>query len=342
MKAFLNRISLNIFATTVFISALLTSFVWGTQVVHYFYLVTKYNIKMRELLISSMWLIPDFLTTILPISFSIAITCVYERLRLSNQLTAAFFAGINYKQIVKPITINSVFMTIALLLSNFFISPKFLHEFKTYQNLSMSKINFKDKNSVVNYQDMSFFVKEKTEDNQIKGIIVCDNSSNNDYTITADKGTVSANKNSFNLELLKGKRIDFRSKNPSVFSFESYKNDIPIKQRTIEKKPYEKFIFELLNSKSGRDISEAHKKITAPFLIFIYAFIIFLVLIKIRAHKKINYLGIFTGFSIIAVIQCIQILIFNISINHKYFVSLFYLFNGSVLLFLIRKIYYAK
>lgn len=291
---------------------------------------------MRDLIKSSIWLIPDFLTSILPISLSISIAVVYERLRMSNQLTAIFCSGINYRKIASPALKNAYLMAFCLLISNFFISPKLLHEFREYQNTVMTKINFKDKNSVVNYHGMSFFVREKKDNNEINGIIVCDNSKNNSYSIFANKGLFVNRDDSVNIELQDGTRTDFSSKVPTIFKFEKYNTDVKYKKHNTERKSYEKIIFELLDSDSVRDISEAHKKITSPFLIIIYAMIVFLFLMYFEANRRINYFGLMFSFLTIAVIQSLQVVIYNLTIKYHMFCVLFYLLDGTLMVFLYR------
>jgi len=344
MKILLNKITISLFFTTVLSSIVLTSFLWLTQVVRYFFLVTKYNIDLQELLSSSILLLPDFLTIILPIAFAISTAFVYERLRTTNQLTAALYTGINYYECAKPLLLNSLFFMSCILITNFFISPKFLHEFKIYQNTAMEKINFGSKSSIVNYHGLSFFVKEKTADNKIKGIVVCDNRKDTNYTLQADSGEIQndiENKR-INIKLSDGAREDFQKTSPSIFTFNQYETTIPYKSKTVEKKPYEKFIFELLTSKFDKDNSEAHKKITSPLLVLIYGLIVYILLTHIEANRRSNIKALLFAALAIGVVQSLQILIFNIAVSHNFFNILFYILNPGLCYALYRFLTHEK
>lgn len=344
MRILLNRITVSLFFTTILASIILTSFVWISQIVRYFFLITKYNIDIHELLSSSILLLPDFLTTILPISFAISTAYIYEKLRTSNQLTAALYTGINYYELAKPLLLNAYFFMSCIFITNFFISPKFLHEFKVYQSNAMEKINFRNKSSIVNYRGLSFFVKEKTSDNKIKGIVVCDSSKGTNYTMQADSGEINNDiiNNKIDIKLSHGSREDFQSSSPSIFSFNSYETTIPYKKKTFEKRPYEKFIFELLTSKFDKDISEAHKKITSPLLVIIYAMIVYLLLVNIEANRKSNIKALSLAAISIALIQSLQILIFNISVSYNFFNILFYIVNPGLCFVLYKFLTYEK
>lgn len=277
----------------IFVTACLTFAVWLTQILRFLELVVDAGAPAGvffELLILT---VPKFLELVLPIALLGSLLFIYNKLITDNEIVVMNAAGLSSTTLIKPVLILSGFLAIFMFILGGWLSPLShakLQSLKEYVQSQYSSVLLRE--GVFNSfnGDITVFVREKSDDNYLQGILIHQSTSaeqTTPSTIIAKEGHLLQENDSIKITLKNGSRQQKDSKTNYVsrLDFDNYTVDITPKKRALRERwaePDERTLPELLTPDvtNVRDvrfysafISEFHRRISAPFLIFSFSLI---------------------------------------------------------------------
>ncbi|MBN2824992.1 MAG: LptF/LptG family permease [Campylobacterales bacterium] len=170
-------------------------------------LTHKIEIDLAELLQMFSYFIPMILFYTLPISFIAAVSSMFFRLSIDNELVALFSLGVKSSYIVRIISYIAVALTTILLFLSLIIMPQSKHLFNQFKNnkLKEARLNIIPNQLGQKFGNFYIYLKSK-EQNSLKDIVVYnrDEEGNNQIFI-ASQGKIKDENGLFSLELYEGR-----------------------------------------------------------------------------------------------------------------------------------------
>ncbi len=170
-------------------------------------LTHKIEIDLAELLEMFSYFIPTILFYTLPISFIAAVSSMFFRLSMDNELVALFALGIQSGYIVRIIGYIALTLSVILLFLSLLVMPQSKHLFNQFKNnkLKEARLNIIPNQLGQKFGNFYIYLKSKNE-NDLKDIVVYnrDKEGNNQIFI-ATQGKIINQNGLFWLELYQGK-----------------------------------------------------------------------------------------------------------------------------------------
>ena len=273
--------------STFLVTVLLTAALWMTQSLRLIEILVNRSVASLSFIKLIFLLLPDLIGLILPISLLITVLFTYNRLLVDNELIILRSIGMTDLKIIKPVFIVSGFVILILYMINLYFLPLAFQKFKTLEYQIRNTINSKmiQAGEFNNFKNIMVYVRTHQKDGTMTGILINDSRNpEKTYAVTAEFGKIIENTLGTHLVLINGSRQDFdyQTNRPTILSFDQYSVDLntqnsalPIRQR----KPYERFITELLNpDKENIDSNmqrkyavEAHQRLIMPLTSLIFS-----------------------------------------------------------------------
>ncbi|HRQ62208.1 MAG TPA: LptF/LptG family permease, partial [Alphaproteobacteria bacterium] len=247
-------------------------------------------------------------------------------------------------------------LTLFLWVMSFWLAPLSLTNMQKAQEVIRAQFSsFLFREGVFNSfgSDITFYIREKGVDGELKGLLIHDNreKAEEPSIITAQKGSVSAGKDHFEITVLDGMRQSFdrEKKILQTLAFDRYSiqipNSGPVRQRWRE--PEERTILELFkpdamqerDQESRRDFMvEIHKRLTSPLLAFLFCLIAANCLLLGPTSRRGQGRKVMLAIGLCVVIEGLYLASFNIARQHDIGFVLMYalvvlpLVGGSLLI----------
>lgn len=325
MKRFLNDVSNTLYSYFILTTIILSFLFWIAQLLRYINFITDINLNALTALKISLLLIPEILTVIFPISFTVAVGVTYVIFIRTNQITAAFSSGTSYYLMLRPVLKIGRRLGIILCLLSFYISPMSLHKFYSFKKEFSNAFTIPSANNVINYQNVSFFIGGKKDNNQISNVIIHDKRNNKLSTLIADSAKIGMNANKIYVELTDGSKVSVRNNKFNKLSFKNYKTSIS-KKKIINDKTYnEKCIQELLKSKDNKEVVMAHQKIISPIILILNGLLLSIFILTMDFTRRFNFKPFVYIIGCITLFQSFNLLIMKLAIIFPIANLLFYL-----------------
>lgn len=339
MKRLIDDISKKICLYSVLAAVVIGFLLWIAQLLRYINFVTNASIPTTQAFAVCAWLLPESLSVAIPIAFALAVGIVYSKMISTNQMVSMFFTGANYSLVLSPIVNAGICIAFAYYVDAFYLAPSSLHHFYSFkQEFSNAFVIPKD-NTVLNYQNVSFFIGSKDDNSKAYNVIVHDKRNKNRLaTLMADEADISVNSKNIALSLKNGQRLAIREGNISKIAFDKYETLIPTKHSSAEKQYNEKVLHELLMSTRPKDQAILHQKITSPFSMMISGLLVGLILLLSEFSRSVHITRYLYATLIVALTQSMNVFLMKIAIANSWTNVLFYAFYLAVFINLMRYI----
>lgn len=327
MKQLLHDISKKIYFYCIITTVIMSFLLWVAQLLRYVNFITNINLSPARAFRITLWLIPESLGVAIPIAFALAIAIVYSRLRSTNQITAMFSMGCGYNKVLLPIRKTCFAIAWFFYLNVFFIAPICQHQFYSFKQEFNDSFILPQSDSVINYQNISFFIGKKSGPNTAYDVVVHDKRNKSRLSmLMANKADIMINKDKIVINLKDGGRVNVKDKNISKISFSEYQTSIDKKRSSSDKQYNEKMLHELLFSFAKRDQAILHQKMTTPICMMLSGLLVGLFMVMMEFTRKVNILPYIYACLAVAVLQAANVLILKIAMSSITANLLFYLF----------------
>lgn len=345
MKIINRYLSQNIFYSTISVITILSAIILITQSLKYIDLIVSHGIALFDFIKISFLLIPSLLFLIIPICLYVALIYSLNKLYSSRELNVLKTSGMSNFQISKPI----LKITLILTVFNFFISLYFLpianNIFKNLtSNLKENYITFFLQEKVFSHptKNMTFFNKNKIDNNTFEDIFYQDKEGDNNITLIAKSGELIKKNNKLFLNLKNGNRQEINKKgeltvlyfNKLRVEIKPKKNQNILRSETIQETDILSLIFSndsISKQQKNKMRSEASQRIIWP----LYNIILTFLALNIFLCGSYSRLGkikrIFSHSIIAALIVLLNSSLFNLSAKYNQFIFL----NIAITLLLI-------
>lgn len=329
----------------IFVTVCLTFAVWLTQILRFLELVVDAGAPAGvffELLVLT---VPKFLELVLPIALLGSLLFIYHKLIADNEIVVMRAAGLDPVTLIKPVLILCGLLGIFVFVLGGWISPVAhakLQALKEYVQSQYSSVLLRE--GVFNSfnGDITVFVREKNENNRLKGIVIHQSASEGQTTpstIIAKEGQLIQEDDSIQIVLKHGSRQqkDENTHYVSRLDFDNYTVDITPKKRALRTRwiePDERTLDALLEPDihNVRDVTfypafvaEFHRRISAPFLIFSFAMIAMTCLLSGGYDRRGQNKRILLAVCLAIVVQSSYLTFINLAAGDNWFVIGIYL-----------------
>lgn len=287
MIKILNRYVFNQLAfTTFFITVVLTAALWLTQSLRFVDIVICRGFSMTIFFKMIIFLIPDLISIVLPISTLIAILFTYNRLLTDSELIVMRASGMSNFALSLPAFSFSVVIVTFLYAINLYFLPISFQKFKDME--------YEIRNNLTTYlvqpgefttlKGITIYVRERRRTGELRGILLHDaRNQEAPFTLVAEQGLITENPDGLGITLFNGNRqqLDSKTGKPNILLFDNYTLDlsvIPEERIERKRKPYERFLGDLLNPDVGIEtptmikklFAEAHQRLIIPLTVFCF------------------------------------------------------------------------
>jgi lipopolysaccharide export system permease protein len=290
MQAITRYILMQIFMATVFVTVGLTFAIWLTRSLRLIDFIVNRGLPASTFFAFVGLLVPSFMGIVLPIATFVAVLFVYNKLTMDSELVVLRAAGLSQLGLARP----GMIMAAGSMLVVYSISLYFLPlSYRAFKDLQYDIRN--DYSAVLLQEgvfnnisdDITVYVRERTSDGQMWGILVHDNRDRErPVTMLAESGALVSNPEGPRVIMRNGNRqeIDRDSGNVSFLYFDSYTVELANFTETIAgrwRDPKERFLHELwapprdaLDEKHRQQlIAEGHYRLVWPLNTFAFALV---------------------------------------------------------------------
>ena len=224
MKLYINYISKSIFKPFFICISTLIFLVWSIKVINFFDYIVEYNLNLLTFLHLTITLIPTVIVVIAPLSLSISSVLIYSKFIESKEIIILKNFGQTKWNLIKPLFVLSVFITIFLYFLTLYLIPKFEYQLQILKR-DLSKnlsLNLLKEDTFTNIKNNIIFFETK-KNNLLQNVIIYQQpiKQNKKYVIMHAK---EAKVNSNIIELYDGNFQSYKQekKIPNILYFKKY------------------------------------------------------------------------------------------------------------------------
>ena len=267
---------------TVLVTIGLTCVIWLTQSLRFVDMIVNRGLSAETFFYLIMLLVPNFLSVIMPVALFTVVVFTYSKLISDRELVVMRSAGLSQFAIAKPALILASFVVALGYALNVYLIPQSYKAFRelqwdirySYSHIVLLEGTF---NSVT--RDVTVYVRERTKDGQLKGILVHDDrNKDKPSTIMASRGALVETAGISRVVMFDGNRqeVEKITNKSSILYFDRYTFDLGKTKEEVTvryREPRERTLHELFNVKQdkqlnvkdlGRFTVEAHKRLVSP------------------------------------------------------------------------------
>ena len=357
MQAITRYILGQVLTATLFIATALTFAVWLTQSLRLFDYIVNRGLPASTFLSFIALLLPSFLGVVLPIAAFTAVLFVYNKLALDSEMVVLRSAGLSQLQIARPALLLGLLVTIAVYSISLYFQPLSYRAFKDLQHSirnNYADVLLQEGEFTVISDGITVFVRERTADGQLRGILVHDgrNRENpvtlmaeNDALVVSDTGPRVVMKNGNRQQMERG------SGRLSLLHFDSYTIELAQLEERLARRwrePKERFVTELLfpddsyNDKKNFNelIAEGHQRLAGPLYTMAFILIALAALQSGEFNRRGQLRRIVTAVLCVIGLEAISLAVHDIAIRAPKAIPLLYvsvlLAIAAALLVLVR------
>ncbi len=190
-------------------------------------ITSSFTVSFGDLFILYLYLLPEMMIYILPITFFIALTLAIYKMSQDNECIVLFTMSMSPKKITKLFFLLSSLVSIALLINALVFKPlsdqlskNFLQEKKLEANINIKSSKFGQK-----FSSWNVFVNKLASKNEYKDIILFkrDNEKGVDTFIISDNANIDTNNSLFGLVLNNGAVYNLKQNELKLINYEKLK-----------------------------------------------------------------------------------------------------------------------
>lgn len=233
------------------------------------------------------FLIPDLVSIVLPMATLIAILFTYNRLSGDSELIVMRMSGMSNLALSAPAFSLAATVVVLLYVINLYFLPLSFQRFKDMEHHIRNNLTsyLVQPGEFTSLKRITIYVRERRQTGELKGILLHDaRNHKTPFTLIAEQGLIVENPDGMSIIMFNGNRqqVDAKTGKPSILMFDAYTLDlsIPPDQKTKrERKPYERFLGDLLNPDLSQETpkmikklyAEAHQRLMIPLTVFCFA-----------------------------------------------------------------------
>ncbi|MCW8835843.1 MAG: LPS export ABC transporter permease LptF [Rhodospirillales bacterium] len=266
----------------ILVATAMTCILWLTQSLRFVEMIVNRGLNAGTFLYLTGLLLPNFLTTILPIALFAVVVFVYHKMIMDRELVVMRAAGVNQLSLAAPAIILSLIVAILSAALYFYFLPKSYEKFREFQwEIRHEHSNILLQEGVFNTisNSVTVYVRDRSREGELLGILIHDTRDRaQQATLMAERGALVQVDANPRVILFNGNRqvIDKATKKMSILYFDRYTFDLETakaQQAERFREPRERMFFDLLNPELdptvparsyGKFIIEAHHRIVAP------------------------------------------------------------------------------
>ena len=253
---------------------------WLLQITRLFTVTNFLHIEVLDILLLSVYLIPNLITVILPFILIFGLLLCFIKLKKDNELIAILSLGFGLKPFKVILVSFCLIIVIFFTLLNFYVAPKIYEIYKIKELELRNTLDF-DKIAFSNFLnlDKTTILDFDKKDNQYEEIFIKYNDGNENI-VYAKRGNILSINNQYNFRLIDGFKISIDE------------------NKQLEKLEFQNYVLKI-----------DHKNISSGEVVDKNTFTIF------DDYKTKNYLNI--SFKILDIILCVFIIFFFYKNNLK-------------------------
>lgn len=275
----------------ILVTAALTCIIWLTQSLRFVEMIVNRGLTAGTFIYLSGLLLPNFLVVILPIALFTVVVFIYAKLITDRELVVMRATGLSQFALAKPALILGLFTTALSYLLYLQLVPDSYRAFRDLQwdiRNSFSHVLLKEGEFNNVGRTTTVYVRERTADGQLHGILVYDTrSQDRPFTLMADRGAMIDTPTGPRVVMFKGNRqeVDKETNKFSILYFDRWVYNLAVggPTGTRWREPRERTLEELFDTRTqaseigaqnvGKFVVEGHRRLIAPVLCLTYAII---------------------------------------------------------------------
>ena len=207
----------------------LSLIVWVIQAVNYLDFVSEDGHSFKVYFLYTLFNLPKIFSRLLIFMFFIAIFYTISRYEEKNELLIFWINGIKKSQFINFVLKFSLIIIFLQLILNLVVVPKSQDLARSYirtSNIDYFPSLLKSKKFVSTVEDLTLFIEKKNENGEMINIFLKDNHENGSQIISAKKGKLKKNNESFFLELYDGSLVDSNQQGSNFITYDKTKIDL--------------------------------------------------------------------------------------------------------------------
>ena len=183
------------------------SVAWLLQITRLFTLTNFLHVKIYDIILLSLYLIPNLITVILPFILIFGLLLCFNKLKKDNELISILTLGLGLEPFKNTLVSFCLIILSFFILLNFYLAPKIygiykIKEFEIRNTLDFDKISF---SNFLNLNKKTILDFNKDNNEYVDIFINFEDDNNN--IVYAKKGTIFTNDNQYNFKLSNGFKI---------------------------------------------------------------------------------------------------------------------------------------
>ncbi len=345
MDSYTRYVFRQLFVGMILVTAGLTCVIWLSQSLRFVELIVNRGVSVGTFVYMTMLLLPNFITIILPIALFTVVVFVYSKMVTDRELVVMRAAGVGQFGLAKPALVIAGISVVFGYFLNTYLLPESYRAFRVLQwealntyahgHVLLKEGSFNQLNT-----EVTAYIRERTSDNQLMGILVHDKSEPTaPETIMAERGALVNTEQGPRVVMYNGNRqVINENDRLSILYFDRYVFEIPATTETFSDRvldPRERGTFELLNMDSrpdnvperdwGKFVVELHKRATLPLMGLGFAIVGLACILYGPITRRSQTARIITAVSIMVILQGSALGLFNIVAKNLSLVPLFYI-----------------
>lgn len=324
-----------ILRTTVIITVGLVFCATIVQLSKYMRLINSASASVWQVMRLLVYISPDLISKILPISLAISIAVIFSRFRENKQLVALLSLGIPKKNLFKPICTVSIIVVCLLCFISLYYGPLSLQKFRLLETQIITNISLpQHSGNLITIKKISAFAEEYAGNFQFKNLIISDKkeTSNSERIYKAENGEI----NDKILYLHNGEIIDYNTEKKTVIvtKFKHHKYDLSqvFSKHKIEYKTHELSSVKLLeNMRDSKCAAEFHSRLLEPLLCLALVFLVFIIIMIAKYSRKTNILNFITAISTTIIWYGVHLGLTNAAQHDNTYIYIAYIFLFSTI-----------
>lgn len=268
----------------IMVAAGLTCVIWLMQSLRFVEMIVNRGLSVGTFLYMTMLMLPNFLPIVLPIALFTVVVFIYSKMSTDRELIVMRGAGLSQWALAKPAILLGMIIVVLLYALNLFVMPESWRKFREMQwgfRHSFAHVVLQEGAFNSLSADITVYVRERTKDGQLRGLLVHDNrDKEKPTTYMAERGALVESGAGARLVLFEGNRqeMDRKTGRLSLLYFDRSAFDLEDVLESPEaryREASERTLDELLNASQdptvppqdhGKFTVEAHKRLSSPLL----------------------------------------------------------------------------
>lgn len=262
----------------------LAALVWLTQSLRFLELVLNRGLSLGVFLELTLYMLPNFVAIVLPVTTFIVVLAVYHRLENDRELVVMRGAGLSPLALARPALLIAAAVVAIGWTMNLWVVPETYRSFREYQ------FDIRHRMAAVLLQEgvfsslgdgLTVFVRTREADGSFRGILLHDaREARAPATVFAERGWFALERGTPRVVLVNGYRQELDPRTGTVRTLSFAENTVTIATQAVREEPRyrearERTLSELLHPDpadwiSERDrrrfVTEAHQRLSGPFL----------------------------------------------------------------------------